>query len=90
MPPLADPGRDHMCMNIPRVGYSCYTKLDTDLFFCHHCLTALHEIELVSTKKARVSLAQPSSSNFFTCGKEATVYALQELCVQTQVIHVCM
>ena len=61
MVPLADPGIDHMRMYIPRVGYSCYTKLDTDSLFCHHCLTALYEIEcLVSTKKAGLSLAQPS------------------------------
>ena len=60
MAPLADPGRDHIRMNIPRVGYNCYTKLDTDLLLCrdHRCLTALHEIEcLVSTKKAGFSLA---------------------------------
>ena len=55
-----------MHKNIARVGYT----LDTDLPFCHLCMTAVHEAKwLSSTKKARPSLPYQVS---FAYRKEAT------------------
>ena len=61
--PLTNLGINHIYVNIPGVGH---TRLDTDLPFCHLCMTAMHEYKwLVVTKKAGLSLTQPSSTVFY-------------------------
>ena len=56
--PLANPGMDCACMNIPRVDY---IRLETDSLFCYLTRTAVHEVKwLASTKKSRPSLTKPS------------------------------
>ena len=52
--PLASPGIDHVYEH----------SKGTDSLFSHICMTAMHEAKwLASTKKARLSLSQPSLPN---------------------------